>query len=138
MRMDYADAVDLYVGINSLLNEYWNFYSAAVLGIVAVVFGVEKIRNDARIKGVVTAAFVVFSLGNLIQILKHQETLFRIVQSLMAASPEEGMAPEFASVVQTFHASSVGGVAGFHLILDFLVLVGIWTPEIIRRLRRAG
>ncbi len=115
--MDQNEIMLLIFGRVDALNGYWNLYIVVALGILGLMASGKRFTKQSSIKVLLTITFLVFAYSNWSAISGTNEQ--RRILITLAQAP-------YSTVADLTEPPSFLILALYHMILDLLVVGGIW------------
>jgi hypothetical protein len=137
-NINLVELLNLYRNQLETINTFWNFLAVVALGLLGYVYKDEAMRKDWKTKLGLSIGFVVFAIANLGALHRGigiAAELARVIQGRATS-----VSSEYTQLLKAHTYFDPWEVFLFHGLLDLMILLAVWLPNIVewRRGRRGA
>ena len=134
--LDYTTLFTVYRDHTSVVNTLWGIFQVVSLALLGFVYKEQHLRTNGFALVALSAAFLVFAMGNQAAMTRSQRVLVAVVSQMSEQAP--GVVPETSgvkAVLAAHRARSLGDMRRDHSAFMIGVVLIIWVPFVAGRWR---
>ena len=129
---DIRDAISLLNAELTRANQYWSFYSLVALAAISYTVTKDPSAMTVGARLGLSLAFSVFAAINATVLYKSAQLTFILAKAAQAAASSDDFPQTYRASMDVLPVSRANHVASAHLLLDAAVVLGMWTPVVLR------